>query len=73
MSGAKTVKDVSSHEFVSAYAAYLRSTGKVSGEEPSQTLIGGGRSLPLPARGGYAGCGPACPTVGAAAEHASRR
>uniref|UniRef100_A0A7R9SWN7 40S ribosomal protein S19 n=1 Tax=Polyblepharides amylifera TaxID=1486889 RepID=A0A7R9SWN7_9CHLO len=29
MSGApKTVKDVTSHEFVQAYAAYLRSTGK---------------------------------------------
>jgi hypothetical protein len=26
---AKTVKDVSSHEFVKEYASYLRSTGKV--------------------------------------------
>merc|ERR1711957_695127 len=34
MSGApKTVKDVQSHEFVVAYAAYLRSTGKF--ETPS--------------------------------------
>jgi hypothetical protein len=49
MAGApKTVKDVASHEFVTAYAAYLRSTGKVNTRfiascfEPFNPIEGGG-------------------------------
>jgi hypothetical protein len=59
---AKTVKDVSSHEFVKEYASYLRSTGKVRSAATALSGTHGGvlrggvgdRGRALPARAGAA-------------------